>query len=291
MYSLVSASVLAIDLARHPHGTLVADTVDRVLTLSADQVADLAVLACRHADQRPAARLRLLAHCAAAPRMSTLMRGVAASVRHGPPSPAATRTIYEALTETMFGGYADIERLLRSELPLRAETLVPTGVQAALDAVLVAWAGAPDGAGVPADDLGLLDDPWRSLSPLPVCLPYAAYGGAAADLRALLEAVPRLDRSQWERLQGPPDIRLGWAEAMHAASRAAYQSGRLVAVARAQLAAARVVRLSAVSTSPGASTAMMTVSAAVQATCLGDVLPEDVGTALRRPWETALRGA
>src|SRR5206468_8711660 len=38
VYTLLSASILAIDLARHPSGTAVADTVDRVLALTAQDL-------------------------------------------------------------------------------------------------------------------------------------------------------------------------------------------------------------------------------------------------------------
>jgi len=34
VYTLVSASVLALDLVRHPHGAAVADVVDRALALA-----------------------------------------------------------------------------------------------------------------------------------------------------------------------------------------------------------------------------------------------------------------
>lgn len=38
MYSLASASILAIDLARHPNGAVVADVIDRVLVLTAAEL-------------------------------------------------------------------------------------------------------------------------------------------------------------------------------------------------------------------------------------------------------------
>jgi hypothetical protein len=58
---------------------------------------------------------------------------------------------------------------------------------------------------------------------------------------------------------------------MHAACRAAFEADRLVAVARAQLAAARALRLSGASTGPEAHGIAMAVTAAVQAVCTSDV--------------------
>ncbi len=72
---------------------------------------------------------------------------------------------------------------------------------------------------------------------------------------------------------------------MHTASRAAFDADRLVPVARAQLAAARALRLSGVSTRPGASGAAMAVTAAVQALCVRDLLDDDTTAVLLRAWE------
>ena len=96
MYSLVSASVLALDLARHPSGAAVADAVDRVLALTPDDVAALAACADR-SGETGAARAALHAACADAPRMSTLMRGVSATVAQGLPGPADARVLVQAL--------------------------------------------------------------------------------------------------------------------------------------------------------------------------------------------------
>lgn len=291
MYSLVSASVMAIDFARHPHGALLADTVDRVLTLSPDEVAALAAAAAAHPAERATARARLRDECTSEPRMSSLMRGVAAVWEDGVPSPSEARTMVQALSDTLLGSYGDLSDMLRRELQLQLQALPPAGVDAALDAVLAAWVGAPDGKGVLAEDLALLQSPWLLvLSPVPVSLPYADYAGGDADLRVLLEALPRLCEQQWAALVRIREENAGgptWALSMHEASRAAWRSGRLPAVARAQLAAARVVRLSSVSTTPAASAAMMMVTAAVQATCLRDVLPDVTRSALLDPWITA----
>ena len=72
---------------------------------------------------------------------------------------------------------------------------------------------------------------------------------------------------------------------MHQACRAAYDHGRLTDVARAQLAAARQLRLSGASTGPDTHALAMTVTAAVQATVLADLLVPGLTHALLGAWE------
>ena len=286
MYSLVSASVLALDLARHPSGAAVADAVDRVLCLSADDVRALGVCAEAQAAQDAPARARLLEACAAAPRMSTLVRDVSATVSEGLPGPDDARVLVQALTRTLLGGLGDLLDLLRREEPLCAPGLPAFGVQAALDAVAVAWGGRVQG--VDLGELALLRGPWaRALSPVPAALPEDAYGGGAHALRALLEDVARADEAFWGRVERAHWSRQGdlrWSTAMHEASAAAFEAGRMVAVARAQLAAARAFRLAGASTGARASGAMMAVTAAVQATCTTGLLSADCDDVLLHAW-------
>lgn len=289
MYTLVSASVLALDLVRHPSGAAVADTVDRVLALTAEDVRALADGAAEPVTgdgERAAARARLLEACAAEPRMARLMLGVRRVVADGLPGPAEARTIADVLTETLLGGVADLLAMLRRELPLAATGLPPSGVQTALDAVLAAWVGrGPDGAHV-ADAL-LLAAPWNAGAPLPPPLVDAHYGGAGRDLRDLFDAVARMTPERWaqvEQAHTTASLETSWSTSMHTASRVATECGRLHAVARAQLAAARALRLSGVSTSQAAKGGAMAVVAAVQALCVRDQLDAATVQALVRPW-------
>ena len=293
MYTLVSASVLAIDLSRHPGGAAVADVADRVLALDGAELAALAAAADRSA-ARDAARERTLAAARRSPRMSGLMRDVRAEVAGGLPGPAAARTIVDALSETLLGGLDDLLSMLRTELAAARPGVPGEGVLAALDAVAAAWTGRGDGDAA-LSDAALLRAPWdRALSPLPVPLPEAAYGGGAPALRDLLDLVARLDPAAWQRVEAAHwNARSGlrWSEAMHLASRAAADSDRLVPVARAQLAAARALRLAGVSTTAAARGVALAVCAAVQATATADLLDAPTSATLLAAWEAATSGA
>ena len=247
VYSLVSASVLACDLARHPRGAAVADVVDRVLVLGA---ADLGTGAGAEV------RARVLSALAGAPRMSRLMDGVTATLAEGLPDRRTSAVLLDALAETPLGGLADLHRMLALE----------GAGQVALDAVTVAWAGRDAGL----HDLQELQRPWReAVDPVPPAPP------AFAGLPDLLDDVARRSPAQWRRTaeaHGAQRGTLTWSRQMHAACRAAFEADRLVEVARAQLAAARALRLSGASTGPDAHAVAMAVTAAVQGLCTRDLL-------------------
>ena len=275
MYSLLSASVLAIDLARHPSGVAVADVVDRVLSLGPAELAALSGAATAPA----AARTRVREQCAGAPRMCTLMGGVTATTSTGLPDPATSRTIVELLSETPVGGLADLLALLGREAPLAGSA--PVAVQVALDAVTAAWAGRE----ADLSDLATLRAPWaRAVGPVPVSLPEATWTPA---LRRLLDEVSRRQRPAWGRTVAEHDRHRGglrWSTAMHEACRAALEAGRVTDIARAQLSAARALRLSGASTGPDAHAVGMAVTAAVQATCTGDLVDQSCTRALTGAW-------
>ena len=247
MYSLVSASLLACDLARHPSGAAVADVVDRVLALGD---ADLGTEASEDV------RARVLSSLAGAPRMSRLMDGVTATLAEGLPDSATSAVLLAALTETPLGGLEDLHDLLRRE----------GAGQVALDAVTVAWAGRDANL----HDLSELRRPWReAIDPVPPAPP------GFAGLPDLLDDVARRTPDRWRRTAGAHAASRGsrtWSRQMHEACRAAFEADRLVEVARAQLAAARALRLSAASTGPDAHAVAMAVTAAVQGLCTRDLL-------------------
>lgn len=269
MYSLVSSAVLAIDLARHPSGAAVADAVDRVLALTPAEVGRMRT----PADDR--VRERVLEHCRNDARMSTLMSGVAATVAEGLPSNDHSRIIVQALNETLVGGLDDLHRMIAFELDTTPEAL-----QIAQDGVTVAWAGRL----ASLSDLAPLRAPWvHALDPVPPALVGSPYR-----LQVLLDEISRRTPQQWQRTidaHGAHRGRLAWSNAMHEACWAAFDHGRLTVVARAQLAAARQLRLSGASTGPDAHACAMEVTAAVQATCLADVMVPSVTNALLGAWE------
>jgi hypothetical protein len=257
MYSLVSAAVLACDLARHPRGAAVADVVDRVLVLGATDLG---------APAPAAVRERVLAALAGAPRMSRLMDGLTATLAEGLPSSSTSRVLLEALTETPLGGLGDLHRMLADE----------GAGQVALDAVTAAWAGGD----ADLQDLAALRAPWAAaIDPVPPAPP--RFPG----LSDLLDEIARRTPRQWQRTadaHGAHRGSLAWSRQMHVACRAAFEAGRLVEVARAQLAAARALRLSGASTGADAHGIAMAVTAAVQACCIADLLDTRW---LRSAWE------
>ena len=117
---------------------------------------------------------------------------------------------------------------------------------------------------------------------------FAKLGYEATSLLDLLEAVHRRTEQDWRRTVTQHSRRRGslrWSRAVHASCRAAYDDDRLLEVARAQLAAARALRLSGASAGVDAHAVAMAVTAAVQATCTADLLPPAVLDALRTSWE------
>ena len=257
MYSLVSAAVLACDLARHPSGAAVADVVDRVLVLGR---ADLG------APASEAVRERVLASVAGAPRMSRLMDGVTATLAEGLPDRQTSAVLLDALTETPLGGLQDLHRML----------VLEGAGQVALDAVTVAWAGREAALG----DLHELQRPWRdAVDPVPPAAP------PVPGLTDLLDAIPHRSPAQWRRTadaHGAHRGTLAWSRQMHEACWAAFHADRLVDTARAQLAAARALRLSGASTGPEAHAIAMAVTAGVQALCTCDLVDTRW---LRSAWE------
>lgn len=247
MYSLVSAAVLACDLARHPSGAAVADVVDRVLALDDTELGTAAPAAVRE---------RVLASLAGAPRMSRLMDGVTATLAEGLPDSRTSQVLLAALSETPLGGLEDVHRMLADE----------GAGQVALDAVTVAWAGRE----ADLQDLQQLQRPWRdAVDPVPPAPP--RFDG----LSDLLDGIAHRSRQQWQRTADAHGAHRGtrtWSRHMHEACRAAFEADRLVPVARAQLAAARALRLSGASTGEDAHAIAMAVTAAVQALCTVDLL-------------------
>ena len=247
MYSLLSASVLAIDLARHPRGVAVAHVVDRVLALTADDLTRLrgAGWPRRRARGQARVRARVLASCPDVARLH------------------------------------DLQGMLRREQPLA--DAYRAAVQVALDAVAAAWAGP---TAEPAD-LRHLDGPWaRALSSVPVSLPETPYREALRVLLEEVTRRDRQQWDLVVAAHAARRGQLRWSTLMHEACRAALEDGRERDVARAQLAAARALQLGGVGAGvhDEVQAVAMAVTAAVQAVCTGDLLDT---SGLREAWLAA----
>ena len=281
MYTLVSASVLALDLVRHPAGAAVADVLDAALVL--DDLDGQAAPPSAVDLGRPAARQRLLAAADRAPRLGAALRSVSLSLSSA--TAGATTGALELLQTTLLGRLDDLVVLLEDELCGRRALPRPV-VDAAVDAAVAAWCAPLDG--VDPADVTTLCAPWSALvGELPAPPPVS---GAPLPLLELLEAVARADEPAWRLLQTAHDVQhapLRWSELLHLASRAAVQHERTVDVARWQLSA---VRAASASGPPATAScrAVMSLVAAVQALALRDVLPAAVVEGLVAPCRLAL---
>jgi hypothetical protein len=274
VYSLVSSAVLAADLVRHPHASRLADTLDRVLALTLQETCALR----EPAD--PEVRQRVLDACSAPPQVSTEL-GELLAEGVGQDQPLSGLVL--RLEEALLGSLADLHALVLREEPVRS--LPPDAVQVVLDALTAAWAG-PE---VALRDVRVLVAPWeRALDPVPPALPQRPWSRA---LRDLLDEVPRRSAAQWRVSAGRQrgaGRSLRWSEALHASSKAAWGTGRLADVARAQLAGTRALALAHTGVSPYAAARVLT--AAVQSVCTEDLLDPGVRDALWSDWEAGSRG-
>lgn len=288
MYSTVSAGVLALDLARHPAGGALADLIDRTLVLTP---ADLVSLgrAAAGVDRGPARR-RLLGVASQAPRLADGLTDVAArlaaalgsteaSDRHASERTATELTATE-LAGRLVGSLPDLHALLLDESPLAHADTDAIGV--VLDAVTAVWLQHDPSAAV--SDVRLLGDPWaRAISPFPSQTPDVGVAGVTSSLLSLLDAIASTGVEQWLELDQAHEAMydgLDWSVAMHAGCRAAVESGRTLPVARWLLAAARTAHGTGLSQQGVAPGAMMSIVAAVQATCVRDLLPEATAATL-----------
>ena len=283
MYTLVSASVLALDLVRHPAGPAVADVVDRALALDAGTVVPDGQAAVVDLD-RGAARQRLLTAADTEPHMAVALRAVTSSLSAGGGSLPAGAA--QELQCTLLGRLDDLVALLEDELPVRRQ-LPRSLVDAAVDAAVAAWAEPRDD--VASSDVRALQAPWAALvGEVPAPPP------GSGDVRALLElleAVARADAAAWALLGTAHDAQhagLRWSELLHSASRAAVEHDRTVDVARWQLSAVRATGQSGRAATLEVPGAVLSLVGAVAALALRDVLPSPVREELVAPCRLAL---
>lgn len=276
MYTLVSSSVLALDLARHPHGAAVADVVDRALSL------DRLDPPTAHDGLRQA-RDRLALFADAAPRVSEALWGVSSAALGGL-EPARVAEASQRLQSALMGRLEDLLALLRDQLA--REGLPQGAVDVVLDRVVSAWTST-DGD---ADDVWALRAAWdHAVADLPP--PPTPPAVRTAGLLDLLEAVARSTRVQWLALDVAHEQQhrgASWSLLLHEASRAAVELDRTVEVTRWQLSAVRAAHASGHALTTCAPGAMMSVVAAVQALCVQDVVAPAVADGLLGPCRAVL---
>jgi hypothetical protein len=198
-----------------------------------------------------------------------------------PDGHAAAQVLSTALVGRLTGLVALFERELGQERGL------PRGlVDVVVDRAVAAWVQTDDAAR--RDDVDVLSAPFCDVvGELPAALPEQ---GAVPQLLVLLEAVARCGPAVWSALDDAHAAAhpgLQWSELVHAASRAAVESGRTAEAARWQLSAVRAAHsaVRAPGTSPGAA---MSLVGAVQALAVADVLPTAVVEPLLAPARLAL---
>ena len=282
-YSLVSAATLGFDLVRLPAGRSVADVL---LTGLGAHAGALSALAAAHPG-RSLDRDERLVH-AVRSRKARELAAVVPQVRHVAAGVAAGERAALLVTQLETGTIGDaatIERLLRDDV-LGPEHLacgfllddeLAESSDVLADAALGYWAAGVLPPLVRRELTGPFD---RTLELGAVEVPPvgADLGPASNELVAFLESLRTLDTAGRERWRRIVDENRGeqrsWAAAMHEASWAAHVSGRLRAVAAAQLHGVRAFVDAGFGVHDGAAGVWNAVAGCVQGIALRDLVDE-----------------
>jgi hypothetical protein len=297
VYSLVSSSLLTIDLVRHPNAIELSDVLERSLRLTPG---DMAALEATFEDspERRAAWAHVQEATADTPRLLSVLVAAREAFADGTPAGRDLQRIGERLSSTPMGNLSELLSMVeRDVLDWTRESHGDLVVQryghalaATRDAVAAAYARLL----VAPSDCAVLAEPWLAVfGGLPTLSTTGdEYGPHTSAVRRAVDVVAHLDNDDFDRLNRAywsaysPDT--GWAPAMHTASWAAMMSGRLRAVAGAQLALLRAMLLGGMPAVTGASGVMMAGTAAVQAAVLVDLLDDETYRLLTAPWTAAL---
>ncbi|MCZ2858891.1 hypothetical protein [Blastococcus sp. VKM Ac-2987] len=291
-YSLVSAATLGFDLVRLPAGRSVAEVL--LTGLGADEAA-VSRLAAVH-PARGLDRERRGVRAVRSRRAREMAAGVphmrsAADAGRGAGDRAAL--LVAQLEQGTIGDAPTLERLLREDVlgaehPLRAGWDADEWDEAAdvlADAAVGFWAAGVLPPLVRRDLTAAFD---RALDGGPLAGPGSwGLGPAADELTAFLAAVRDLDdagRTRWRLAvdEGRAERR-PWATAMHEASWGAHVSGRIRALAAAQLLAVQAFLDGGFDLHDGAAGVWNAVSGCVQAIVVDDLLGSDAVALLRAP--------
>ena len=291
-YSLVSAATLGFDLVRLPAGRSVADVL---LTGLGAHAGGLSALATAHPGRFLDRDERLV--LAVRSRKARELAAVVPQVRHVAANVAAGEraALLVAQLETgTIGDAATIERLLRDDV-LGPEHLargfllddeLAESSDVLADAALGYWA-----AGVLPPlvrrELTAPFDRMLELGAVEIPPVGADLGPAADELVMFLDSLRSLDtagRERWRRLVDERRAeQRSWAAAMHEASWAAHVSGRLRAVAAAQLHGVRAFVDAGFGVHDGAAGIWNAVAGCVQGIALRDLVDEASLAALTAP--------
>lgn len=296
MYSLVSSSLLTIDLVRHPNGVELADVLERALCLTPRDIVALEA-AFEDTDQRRAAWTAVQDATTGTPRLLSVLATAREAFEDGVPAEVELSRIGRDLSSTPMGNLPELLAMVeRDVLDWTCEThgdLViqrhTPGVAVVRDAVAAAYARLL----IAPEHVATLSESWTAVfGDMPaVGLAEDEYGPQSAVVRRAVDLVTRMDNSAFQELNAAywdaHSTENGWAPAMHAASWAAVISGRLRPVAAAQLALLRAMLLGGLPSMMGASGVMMAATAAMQAVVLEDVLDGATYDALTGAWVAA----
>lgn len=296
MYSLINAAVLAMDLVRHENGIGVADVLDRALLLTE---ADMPMLEAGFVDSaaRKVAWREVDEVSGNAPRMADAMAAVAEALGTAGITVIEPGTV-DRLSRTPLFGLGDLLAMVRTDVLDwtwdRASDIAVQRYAGASAVVADAVAAAHCRGLLSVQSYAQLGGPFATaLGRHPSALPVDdSFGPQSAQLRSVVDVIARLSVADVAALEAATkEARADgfhWSQRMHAATWAAYLSGRIRTGARAQLAASRAVLVAGVPPVSSASGVMRAVTAVVQAVLVADLLDEDNYNALVWPWEHAI---
>lgn len=293
MYSLVSSSLLTIDLVRHPNGVELADVLERALCLTQRDIVALEA-SFENTEERRAAWSAIQEATTGSPKLLSVLASARAAFENGEPAEVELSRIGRDLSTTPMGSLPELLSMVErdvldwtreshGDLVIQRHT---HGVAVVRDAVAAAYTRLI----VAPEHIAALTESWTAVfGGMPgVGVDGDEYGPQTELVRRTIDLVSRLDNSAFQNLNSAywreysPDT--GWAPSMHAASWAAVLSGRLRPVAAAQLALLRAMLIGGLPSMMGASGVMMAATAAMQAVVLADILDTATYDALTAAW-------
>ncbi len=296
MYSLVSPSVLCMDLVRHDNALGVIDVLDRAITLGPADVPALEAVH-REDDSRDRAWAEVERVCGDVPKLSDAVAAVRQTISDSGFESVMESGFADRLSRTPMFGLPHLLSLVRNDIldwtwERSRDVSVcrhPAAAAVVVDAVAAAYA---------RDRLSIqtyarLGGPWAGLHfGVPTALPGDdAFGPQSRRLRDLVEQLARLDDEDFGTIEqvaaAARTAGTDWSKLMHNATWAAYMSGRLRPAARAQLAATRALLLAGMTPLAAATGVMRVVTGVVQAVVVTDLLDSRTYDELISPWQAA----